>query len=437
MSPTPWWLVFLVLCLPGGLLEGAQPTLWHLEVFGLLPSNKKLQVPFFPPFDERNPSLSDYVCKLDHSMEYFTLKIDARAPGVISALSRDGKEILSRQNLTRARLAAGARTVFEVEVTDGESRRFTLVVERRKGTSLELLGLRPLSAVGQNFSVPYHPGELQDEFEAAQSFYEDKFVVEYDFADGGQDIECRVDGRKAIGDNAPSEGDVALHPYRYVPSFEQLESLELDSVFNLNSPGAGPTARCSVPIDTWRQIEVGVHIHAADKVSRRDVRLIVTRKGCARNTFYHEGACLKHCPTFHYPQEFNWRCGKCARNCEFCEHWHHCYRCRRNTTMYRYELMGDGTCQQIRVHAYRVYYDLACYLGLSCALLISIYCLVCVFCLCRRAFRSGGAGGGGGDGARGAALPEEREPLTGRARRLMGKRGEVTVGVGGLRGPAE
>lgn len=39
----------------------------------------------------------------------------------------------------------------------------------RPGTSLELLGLRPLTAVGGKFTVPYHAGELHGDFEAEQS----------------------------------------------------------------------------------------------------------------------------------------------------------------------------------------------------------------------------------------------------------------------------
>lgn len=99
---------------------------------------------------------------------------------------------------------------------------------------------------------------------------------------------------------------------------------------------------------------VGIHIKAADGVSRRSISIVVTRKGCDPATFYHKGTCHDHCPTYHYEQRFNWRCRACNRHCEFCEHWHHCVRCQRNTTVYKYVQRDDGTCQQRRVHAYRV-----------------------------------------------------------------------------------
>mmetsp|Transcript_58132 Transcript_58132/g.156236 ORF Transcript_58132/g.156236 Transcript_58132/m.156236 type:complete len:470 (+) Transcript_58132:151-1560(+) len=452
-------LFFLVALavLPGSLPQTVStseevPRLDVFEVFGLLPSNKQLQVPFDPPFNTKDIDLQDFVCKLDHSMEYFSVIINARSPGVLSKLDLDGKPVLSRANLTRSRLAAGARMVFDIGVTDQTTRRFTLVVERRKGSSLELLGLRPVTAIGHNFTAPFRSGELQDHFEAEQSFYEDTFVLEYDFADGGQEIQCRIDHHETIGPDAPTRGQMALHPYRYVTSLEQLGRLREEPFFNLNSPGAGPTCRCKLPIDTWRRIDVGLHIRAADQVSHRDIRITLTRKGCAPDTFYHQGACLEHCPTFFYPQSFNWRCGKCNRHCEFCEHWHHCLRCERNTTMYTYELRGEGTCEQVRVHAYKVYYELARYLAAGCVALVALYAFVCAACVCRRALQTEGGGGanggsGGGAGGRrrvlgggyGGSVDEERQPLT--AAMSMNGSGRASIGAGGLLrghgGPAE
>lgn len=410
------------------------PKLQTLKVFGLLPSNKQLQVPFDPTFKGWRSTDQDFLCKLDHAMQYFTVEVDARAPGVLSKLDVDGEPILSRDNLTHVRLAPNGRMVFDIEVTDTTTRRFTLVVQRRGGASLELLGLRPVSVEGQRFDVPFHPSEVQPKFEAVQVFHEDLFVVEYDFADGGQDIQCRIDSQKTIGSDAPSEGQMAMHPHRYVPSLEQLQHLRTHQFYDTHSPGAGPTCRCMVPIDTWRQIEVGLYIRSANGNAHRHMRIRVTRKGCAANTFYHEGACITYCPTFFYPETFNWRCGKCNRHCEFCEHWHHCVRCQRNTTMYSYVIREDGTCTPVRIHAYKVYYDLALYLAVACGVLVALYALVCILCLCRKLVR----GEPGVRGTRGeSAEPEERRPLTWR----YDDHDRPTVGAGGLlrgqRRPAE
>jgi len=338
--------------------------------------------------------------------------------------------VMSWSNLSHVWLDAGAQTVFKVEVTDGATRRFTLTVDRRVGTSLELLGLRPLTAEGERFTVPYRPGELQEKFTANQSFYEDFFVVEYDFADGGQDVQCLADARETIGDNIPRTGQIGVHPHKFVPALETLEHVDVEKVYNLHSPGAGPTARCSVPIDTWRRVTVGIHIRAADKVTKRIIRLVITRYGCPQGQFYHQGACVDHCPTYFYPQEFNWRCGRCNKHCEFCTHWHHCQQCQRNTTMYRYTLQDNGTCLQGRTHPYRVYYDGARYLAMICAALVALYGLVGMCYLCRQAAASkdcakGDCGGGPCD-------LEEREPLTGGPSRR--DRQYIAIGAGGLRG---
>lgn len=412
---------------------GGEPRLAEFRVIGLLPSGKQLLVPFDPPFEDAGVEVKDYICKVDHAMEFYKLVVKPEVPAVMSELLQDGQPVLSRGNLTHARLERGAQTVFTVSVTDGGTSRFTLVVQRRVGTSLELLGLRPLTAEGDRFTVPYREGELQEKFSANQSFYEDFFVVEYDFADGGQDVQCRTDAEETIGGNVPRPGQMGVHPHTYIPALEELNHVSVEKVYNLHSPGAGPTARCSVPIDTWRRITVGIHIRAADKVTRRTIRLVITRNGCAQGQFYHQGACVKHCPTYFYTQEFNWRCGKCNEHCEFCEHWHHCKKCRRNTTMYRYHLQDNGTCSQGRTHPYRVYYDAARYLALACTGLIALFAAVATCYLCRRACSRERRKGGVDRGGESEDI-EERVPLTGgRDMPLRGTRGYLTVGAGGLR----
>jgi len=402
--------------------DSSLPSLAELKVTGQLPNRKLLQVPFDPPFEA--DSARDhfhYSCYLDNAMEFFRLDVAGRPPSVLSKLTRDGIALASRSNLTHAQLEPGEETIFSIGVTSESTVIYTLVVHRRAGTSTELLGLRSLTG---DFTAPYHSGELQEHFEVSQSFYHDHFVVEYDFADGGQNVSCNVLKSETIGDNAPTKGMMSRHPHKYLPSLEQLHAVRIKSVYNLHSAGAGPTAQCMIPIDTWRQITVALHITAADQLDHRQIRIIVTRKGCGRDQFYYQGACVMHCPTYHYTQRFNWRCAHCNRQCEFCEHWHKCTKCQRNTTMHEYVKQDDGSCKAIRVHAYKVYYKLFQYLAMSCAALLACYCLACITCLARRVCCE--------EDDMSKAPAEERVPLTGRTRNHSKMERKVaSVGVGG------
>lgn len=325
-------------------------------------------------------SHENYQCWLDFAMDRFTLDVDSRAPAILSRVTRNGQAVRKRSSLLAMHLGPGEKTVFSVGVMDQVTRTYTLIVQRRLGISLELLGLRPLTG---SLGVPYRPGELQDLFEVNQSLYEDFFEVEYVKADGGQSVECHVDQNrtKTLGEGAPSAGDLAIHPLRYLPSLEQLNSFSATEKYDKER---GAVARCRVPVDTWRRLSMVLEITSADGKATRRLRLVVTRMGCPPGRFYYEGKCQQWCPAFHYEQRFNWRCGRCNQRCEFCDHWARCERCQRNQQSLHYRLKDDGSCEAVRVHAYRVYYDLARYLAASCAALLGIYAIVGISWACYR-----------------------------------------------------
>jgi len=361
------------------------PLLQRFSIRGTLLSNLRMAVPFDPPFEPSDHGLHrNFQCYLDFAMGWFTLTVDAKAPSVLSKVNLDGEPVPTRDNLSSVEIAPGERLVYSIGVTWMRTVYYTLIVVRRRGSSTELLGLRPITS---RLQVPFQPGELQAKFELEQAFYEDLFDVEYDFADGGQNITCHVESGETIGGDAPSRDDIAESPNKYLPSLEQLHRVAVKREYNPHSPGAGPTDRCIVPIDTWRRIFVGLHIESADQRSKRTIQLVVSRKGCTRGKFYDDGRCSPYCPSYHYEQRFNWCCGRCPTNCEFCEHWHYCYRCHPDTVTQKYMLNGNGSCTVTRIHRYRVYYDFFFYLSTSCAALVSLYCLVCTFMLVRRIYQ--------------------------------------------------
>eukprot|EP00747_Dinoflagellata_sp_TGD_P206312 gnl/TRDRNA2_/TRDRNA2_80033_c0_seq2.p1 gnl/TRDRNA2_/TRDRNA2_80033_c0~~gnl/TRDRNA2_/TRDRNA2_80033_c0_seq2.p1 ORF type:complete len:435 (-),score=45.09 gnl/TRDRNA2_/TRDRNA2_80033_c0_seq2:60-1364(-) len=349
------------------------PVLSEFSVVGVFPSNEHRVLPFTPTFEATNPGDHlNYRCTLDFTMEVFTLFVDSQPPAILSKITQGGRAIMSRENLTRIRLAPGEKTIFEVGVTDKSTRLYTLIIQRRSGSTTELRSFTPITG---NLTRPYHAGELQEHFQINQAFYEDFFEYEFVKADSGQNITFRIEDAITIGDEAPSTDDVYYHPHTYIPALELLNKMHVADSYDVDR---GPTVHCKLPIDTWRKVTTVLRITSADKSSNRELRLIITRRGCPRGKYYHDGRCLGFCPTYYYAQKFNWRCGTCNTNCEFCQNWHKCEKCRRETRLYKYHLQDDGTCLEYRAHNYKVYYEVARYLAASCAVLLLVYLLLCI-----------------------------------------------------------
>eukprot|EP00927_Polykrikos_kofoidii_P077429 TRINITY_DN74366_c0_g1_i1.p1 TRINITY_DN74366_c0_g1~~TRINITY_DN74366_c0_g1_i1.p1 ORF type:complete len:539 (+),score=71.44 TRINITY_DN74366_c0_g1_i1:65-1618(+) len=362
--------------------DGYHPILSVFAVTGIFPSRRTLTVPFEPLFRRRLRKDNNYRCWLEYAMDRFSLSVDTRAPAIVSRLTRDGKAVRSRSSLSTIHLGPGEKTIFSVDVTDRVTMTYTLIVERRLGSSLELQVLRPLTG---SLGVPYNPGELQGLFHVDQSIGEDFVEIEYVKADGGQHVSCHVDSAETIGDDAPTTGDLATHPNLFSPSLEQLNNYSVTEEYTAEH---GAVARCRGPVDTWRRVAIVLEIASADGKANRRVRLLVTRKGCARDTFYFQGRCREWCPPTYYEQHFNWRCGSCNTRCQFCDHWARCTRCIPDERPLRYRMTDDGTCEAVRVHAYRMYYDLSRYLAMGCGALLSLYVLVGLswgcYKICRR-----------------------------------------------------
>lgn len=374
-----------------------KPYLAEFRVTGTLSTNVVRNLPFRPHFKATAAGMHfNHHCYLDYEMETFTLHVDSQFPAILSSITRDGVAVPSRDNLTDVHLTDGEKAIFEVLVTDRTSRAYTLIVERRRGKSLELLGFTPLTA---ELREPFHAGELQERFDVTQSFYEDFFEVETIKADGGQQITCAVTADETTSDNKPSRAELYHHPNWYVPAIER----EKPNIEESYDNSKGNVVKCRLPIDTWRKLTVTFTIRSANKQFHRDLRLIVDRKGCATNTFFHEGRCLDFCPTGFYKQRFNWRCGTCKENCEFCTNWNSCNRCRGDTTLIKYQLQEDGSCTAVRIHKYRIYYDLFRYFAVACAALLTLYLLLCVIWASRRLCCDfGSSSGRGSRGSRGS-----------------------------------
>lgn len=351
------------------------PVLSELMVRGKLPDGVVRRMPFHPRFEPTEPGhRRDFKCDLDYQMGSFTLSVEPQPPAILSQILRDGHEVKSRLDLVNIALFPGEKTIFSLGVTDQSTRGYTLIVRRRVGTSEKLLALQ---AVTGNMSVPFHPGELQEWLVVEQAFYEDLFKVEYVKGDAGQEIGCSVASRRTTSSSGPTQQHLLDSPEDYMPALEQLTPLETRSRYD---PLRGIVATCIVPIDTWRELTVQLRIRTADRMSRRDVKINVSRSGCKSGHFFYKGFCSTYCPTGLYKQRFNWRCGRCNKNCAFCSSWNKCDRCHRNTDLEEYQPWHNGACLEKRIHHYRVYFDLALKIGASCAALLSCYltCLVCV-----------------------------------------------------------
>ncbi|CAE8633415.1 unnamed protein product [Polarella glacialis] len=384
--------------------EDLGPTLVEFAVTGELPSAETRPAAFQPPFERRH---RNYKCYLDFAMTNFGLSVQPEPGAVLSRLTRDGAPVASRLDLKSIHLAAGQETVFSMRLSGGDTNvtsSYTLVVARRSGSST---ALRTLQSTSAKLDEPFHPGELKGLFHAVQSRYEDILDVACTKADGDQSVSCAVESGETMGDMAPTFGEMAFHPKTYVPSVEKLTPPVEEEHFN---PHSGWMVRCKVPIDTWRRVTLKFDIISADKTANRQVRVVVTRDGCPHDQFYYDARCMSYCPMFYYEQKFNWRCGRCNENCEFCKNWGGCEDCRRDTTLQRYELRDDGTCEAFRIHPFKVYYDCAKLLAGSCAALISLYVLGCAAWLTHQACSERPRGKAGSI----AYSEEEREPLTSR-----------------------
>lgn len=353
----------LIVLLP--VAKSQVPELATFAVEGHLKDGGKQRVPFEPAFPAANRF--DYKCYLDNIMKKFDLKVDPQEYAVLSALEEDGEEVSSRSQLLGISVEEGAEKIFSITLSSTHSQnvsKYTLQVLRRLGfsTSLENLGF----ATG-HLKETFHPQSEIDVYHALQDVKEDFAEVQCLKQDGGQEVWCTVQHMETLGDGKPSSAEFTLFPELYSPSLETRHSLE-----TYYSGERARTVNCRVPIDTWREVIIGVNITSADKTRHRHLQLIVRRDGCRDDSFFYAGRCILHCPVFHYEQRFNWRCGACGHNCEFCVHFAKCRRCRLDTALKRYELNG-GSCKTIHVHPNKVYFFASCYLGAACAALAGIY----------------------------------------------------------------
>merc|ERR550537_69467 len=170
----------------------------------------------------------------------------------------------------------------------------------------------------------------------------------------------------------------------YMPSLEALVPPEQSLTY---LPDYGPVGTCRIPIDVWRQIDVGLTITAPDGKSSRTLTITVNRTGCPEGVYFHNGICRRFCPTKWYAQEFNNRCGACNSNCQVCESWWKCRSCVPNTPLesYKITLPQDGTCTGMRIHKYAIFRTLTFYFSGACVILLVIYAIVGIFMMCRPA----------------------------------------------------
>ncbi|CAJ1461074.1 unnamed protein product [Effrenium voratum] len=342
------------------------PKLSRLEVQGNFPAGKRL-VPFEPAFPSNN---FDYKCYLDNMMDSFDLGVEPERFAVLSELRQDGEEVTSRSQLKGISVPEGSERVFSISLSSTHSRnasKYTLQVIRRLGFSTSL---KKIHMINGHLKEPFYPESESNVYHALQDVKEDFAEVECVKQDASQHVLCEIEERETIGEGKPSEAELILFPNKYTPSLEERLMLVNESP----GPG-GRVVKCTLPIDTWRQVVIGINITSADKTHRRHIRIVLRREGCAKGGFYHEGECVANCPIFHYKQLFNWRCGVCGNDCEFCSDFATCHRCRLDTEWKTYELRNKG-CNMVEVHPNRTYFYATWYLGVSCAVLCTFYSVV-------------------------------------------------------------
>ena len=219
-------------------------------------------------------------------MKKFDLKVDPQEYAVLSALEEDGEEVSSRSQLLGISVEEGAEKIFSITLSSTHSQnvsKYTLQVLRRLGfsTSLENLGF----ATG-HLKETFHPQSEIDVYHALQDVKEDFAEVQCLKQDGGQEVWCTVQHMETLGDGKPSSAEFTLFPELYSPSLETRHSLE-----TYYSGERARTVNCRVPIDTWREVIIGVNITSADKTRHRHLQLIVRRDGCRDDSFFYAGRC--------------------------------------------------------------------------------------------------------------------------------------------------
>ena len=350
------WSFCLLITL--NLCEGKPlPKLATFAVEGHLSDGRTESVPFDPPFPTANRF--DYKCYLDNIMNSFALKVDPEKFAILSRLLEDGKEVTTRSQLHHISIDEGAEKIFAVSLSSTHSQnvsKYTLQVLHRLGFSTSL---EDLSFLTGHLKEAFHVQSEIQAYHAVQDVKEDFAEIQCVKEDGGQEITCAIEDAETRGDGRPSKAELTLFPHQYSPSLEKMHSLE---TWSRSTDRRARIQNCRIPIDTWRKVTVGLNITSADKTRHRHLQIIIDRDGCQNQSFFHDGRCILHCPIFHYEQRFNWRCGDCGSNCEFCAHFARCKRCRLDVPLKKYELQ-DGICEVVRVHPNKIYFFAAWYLG--------------------------------------------------------------------------
>ncbi|CAE7743912.1 NCL2 [Symbiodinium microadriaticum] len=326
-------LTQLTACMPFGVASPTNesvpaPRLAGFAVTGYLPSGESRQMVLDPPFPAADRF--DFKCYLDNAMAEFDLLLQPELYAVLSELFEDGSEVTSHSHLSRVAVAEGQEKVFSISLSSMHSRevsQYTLRVNRRLGFSTELENLDLKTG---RIQERFHQQTTNTVYHASQNFTEDFAHVECTKLDSGQNISCEIDAGETFGASNPSDADLLLFPERYTPALEKS--------FGMSVTSTDRVVGCTAPVDSWRQVTINISIASADRTQTKHLRLIIKRDGCKDGTFFHNGRCARHCPTFFYQQEFNRRCGACGSNCELCEHYAKCTRCQLDTRWRTYKL---------------------------------------------------------------------------------------------------
>ena len=352
-------LTQLTACMPFGVVASPTnesmpaPRLAGFAVTGYLPSGESRQMVLDPPFPAADRF--DFKCYLDNAMAEFDLLVQPELYAVLSELFEDGSEVTSHSHLSKIAVAEGQQKVFSISLSSMHSRKvskYTLRVKRRLGFSTDLENLDLKTG---RIQERFHQQTAITVYHASQNFTEDFAHVECTKLDSGQNISCEIEAGETYGSSNPSDADLLLFPERYTPSLEKS--------FGMAVASTDRVVGCTAPVDSWRQVTINISIASADRTQTKHLRLIIQRDGCKDGTFFHNGRCARHCPTFFYQQEFNRRCGACGNNCELCEHYAKCTRCQLDTRWRTYKLAEGGDCTAVPIHINRIYYFATWYLG--------------------------------------------------------------------------
>mmetsp|Transcript_10806 Transcript_10806/g.25878 ORF Transcript_10806/g.25878 Transcript_10806/m.25878 type:complete len:403 (-) Transcript_10806:22-1230(-) len=370
-----WWVPALV---AASDVQTAQ--LSRLEVLGKRDGDWKWVV-LSPPFQggldqdayRERTNVFFYEALLDFDVEEFCVTIEARVPAIISHLEQDGESIKPVEFLDSVRLGVGEQTVFQIDVYDLDTTRYQLKVMRSDGRSV---GLREFEFLTGSL-VDRNATDGSSTYDAEQAFPEDWAEIEWVKKDRGQKVTCELVDVKTVGPTPPTDLELKNKPEWFVPALEGMNKM---IVSEGHHKARGVVGKCSVPLDTWREALVGLHIQSADSRNRRVILVNITRGGCRPLRFYYHGKCQRRCPTFFFEQDYNWRCGECANHCAECpQGWKSCAKCRDNTTevMYTPSPEDPGTCVTHRIPQHGVGYSLVWYFCFTVAVCGLVYCGVC------------------------------------------------------------